>query len=184
MKKIATGICALMLAVGVMVPVMSNAENPDGHSVMYVDCANGGPLMVRYSPTKNSKVLYRAANGSKLEIAEPSSDGWVLVRQDGKPYGFVMTKFLKGNKPNKYALTEKASDFKAVTPYTVTAKARAKNTNESVGLRTQPTKKSAAIRRLMAGDQLQVIEVGKTWSKVIDPQTGLTGYVANDYMMR
>ena len=36
----------------------------------------------------------------------------------------------------------------------------------------------------MAGDKLQVIEVGKTWSKVIDSQTGLTGYVANDYMMR
>ena len=178
MKKIATGICAL--AVGTMVPVISNAA-----SYAYVDCANGGALNVRDNPTKNSPVLYRAANGSKLEVsAEPTSDGWVLVRQDGKPYGFVMTKFLKSNKPNKYALTEKASDFKAVTPYTVTAKARAKNTNESVGLRTQPTKKSAAIRRLMAGDQLQVIEVGKTWSKVIDPQTGLTGYVANDYMMR
>ena len=107
----------------------------------------------------------------------------MLVRQDGKPYGFVMTKYLKA-KPNKYMATEKASDFQAVNPYTVTAKARGKNTAESVGLRIEPTKKAAMIRRLMAGDQLQVIEVGKLWSKVIDPQTGRTGYVANDYMIR
>ena len=184
MKKIISVMFALMMLVGLMVPVMSNAESTDGHDVMYVVCANGKTLNVREAPSKSSKLLYRVENGSKLEIAEPESDGWVLVRQGDKPYGFVMTKFLQAKKPYKYDLTERADDFKAVTPYTVTAKARGKNTDESVGLRTQPTKKSASIRRLMAGDQLQVIEVGKTWSKVIDPQTGATGYVANDYMIR
>ena len=40
---------------------------------------------------------------------------------------------------------------------------------------------SQAIRRLAAGDSLQVIARGKVWSKVMDPLTGKTGYVANDY---
>jgi len=29
-----------------------------------------------------------------------------------------------------------------------------------------------------------VIAKGKTWSKVLDLQTGKTGYVANDYIQR
>ncbi len=59
-----------------------------------------------------------------------------------------------------------------------------RNTANSVGLRVKPDKTSAAIRRLQAGDRLQVIAAAKTWSKVLDPATGRTGYVANDYIVR
>ncbi|MBQ6563411.1 MAG: SH3 domain-containing protein, partial [Clostridia bacterium] len=52
------------------------------------------------------------------------------------------------------------------------------------GLRVSPNKTAKSIRRLAAGDVLQVIATGKTWSKVVDPATGRTGYVANDYMVR
>ena len=47
----------------------------------------------------------------------------------------------------------------------------------------KPNKTSTAIRRLMAGDQLQVIARGQVWSQVMDPVTGKTGFVANDYIM-
>ena len=76
----------------------------------------------------------------------------------------------------------KRGDFS--NSYTVIAKARNSKTEESVGLRVKPSKKSTAIRRLMAGDTLTVIAVGKTWSKVKDPETGKTGYVANDYIRK
>ena len=46
----------------------------------------------------------------------------------------------------------------------------------------KPNKTSQSIRRLMAGDQLQVIAVGKTWDKVVDLTTGQTGNVASAYM--
>ena len=49
-------------------------------------------------------------------------------------------------------------------------------------LRVKPNKTSQSIRRLTAGDQLQVIAVGKTWDKVVDLTTGQTGYVASAYM--
>ena len=75
-------------------------------------------------------------------------------------------------------------DVRTVTPYTVEAKALNNKTQNSVGLRTSPNKTAKMIRRLAAGDQLQVIAVGKTWSKVIDLATGKTGYDANDYMIR
>ena len=122
--------------------------------------------------------------GTKLNVIEAVSgtNEWAHVYKDGKPAGYVMTKFLVYQKPGKYEITERDDDFNAVNPYTVTALARGKNTDESVGLRVKPNKTSKAIRRLMAGDKLEVIAVGRVWSQVRDPQTGATGYVANDYM--
>ena len=184
MKKMVSVMFALMMLVGLMVPVMSNAENPNGHKMMYVVNSDGRSLNVHENPSNDSAILYRAENGSKLRIGEPAADGWVMVRQGDKACGYVMTKYLQAKKPGKYDLTERKDEIKAVNPFTVTAKARGRKTAESVGLRTLPTKKSASIRRLYAGDRLEVFAVGKTWSMVLDPKTGLTGYVANDYMIR
>ena len=71
-----------------------------------------------------------------------------------------------------------------VNPYLVSAKALNAKTDLSVGLRVKPNKTSQAIRTLTAGDRLQVIARGRTWSKVVDLLTGRTGYVANDYIVR
>ena len=186
MKKILSAVMVLMLAIGLMIPVFSSAESVVGHRTMWVVCADGKRLNVRYLPSRNSKVLYRIDNGDSLTILhdEPTPEGWAMVRKGNKQVGYVMAKFLKANKPGKYDLTERSDDFKKVNSYIVIAKALNDKTTESVGLRTKPTKKSTAIRRLMAGDTLEVIEVGKVWSRVMDPQTGKTGYVANDYIVR
>ena len=97
----------------------------------------------------------------------------------------MQAKFLVSQKPGKYEITERDDDFKTVkNPYLVTAKARGTKDNSSVGLREKPNKTSKAIRRLTAGDQLQVIARGKVWSKVVDLQTRKTGYVANDYIQK
>ena len=45
-------------------------------------------------------------------------------------------------------------------------------------------KKDYEVTYLAAGDTLEVIAVGKTWSRVKDVKTGRTGYVANDYIAR
>ena len=186
MKKILSVVMVLMLAIGLMIPVFSSAENTDGHDRMWVVCADGKRLNVRALPNRSSKLLYRIDNGDSVTILhdEPTPDGWAMVRKGNKPVGYAMTQFLVANKPGKYELRERDDDFKKVNSYIVIAQARSKKSDESVGLRTKPTKKSGAIRRLMAGDTLTVIEVGKTWSRVYDPQTGSTGYVANDYIVR
>ena len=95
-----------------------------------------------------------------------------------------MSRFLVASKPGKYEITERDDNFVAVTPYTVQALARGKNTDQSVGLRVKPNKTAQAIRRLQAGDELEVIARGNTWSKVRDFFTGKVGFVANDYIAR
>ena len=186
MKKVIGIVMVLMMVLGLMIPVFSSAESVKGHSTMWVVCADGRRLNVRSAPAKDAKIIYRVENGDSLSIQddEPVPSGWAMVRKGNKDCGFVMTKFLKSTKPGKYDLNERSDDFKKVKSYTVIAKARNSKTEESVGLRVKPSKKSSAIRRLMAGDTLTVIAVGKTWSKVKDPETGKTGYVANDYIRK
>ena len=186
MKKILSAVMVLMLAIGLMIPAFASAESTEGHDTMWVVCADGKRLNVRYQPSRSSRLLYRIDNGDSLTVLhdEPTPEGWAMVRKGNKQVGYVMTKYLKANKPGKYELRERDDDFVAVGTYKVTARALNSRTDESVGLRVKPTKKSTAIRRLMAGDTLDVIAVGKTWSQVRDPQTGATGYVANDYISR
>ena len=176
---------ALMMVLGLMIPVMSTAESVEGHDMMKVYCSDGHKLNVRDLPsTKTGKLLYRVENGKTLTILhdETTPAGWAKVRFGAKETGYVMTKYLRTVKTEKFNKLEDEADFKAVTPYVAVAKARGNNTTESVGLRIAPTKNADAVRRLHAGDRVQVIEVGADWSKVIDLKTGSTGYVANDYI--
>ena len=194
MKKMLSMVLVLMMAIGLMIPAMAAADGmkkvvaDDMKSValdtMWVNCDNGKNLNVREQPSTGTKVLYRVECGTKLNIIEDTNKDWAKVYADGKDVGYVMKKFLQEKKPGKYEITEREDDFKAVEPFEVTALARGKNTEESVGLRVKPNKTASAIRRLMAGDMLEVVEVGKTWSKVKDPATGKSGYVANDYITR
>ena len=177
-KMLALGL-VLMTLLGLMIPVMSSAD--------YVKCANGGKLNLRVAPNTNSQIITRIANGKKVEVLNQNAPaGWAYVRAaESGATGYVSTKFLSKSKTSKYTVTERATNFVNVAaPYTVTAKALNRKTVDSVGLRVSPNKSSAMIRRLKAGDQLEVLAVAKVWSLVKDPVTGTTGYVANDYMLR
>lgn len=188
MKKLIALLLAMMTVIALMIPVFASAEATTSNTTMWVNCADGKRLNVRTAPnTKDSKILYRLDCGTKVEIDNTvaAPKGWAFVTTKGhKEGGYVMTKFLQAKQPGKYEITERDDNFRSVTPYTVEAKALNNKTQNSVGLRTAPNKTAKMIRRLAAGDQLQVVAVGKTWSKVIDLTTGKTGYVANDYMIR
>ena len=186
LKKLLSLGLVLMTLLGLMIPMMSSAS-ADAASTAFVNCSNGGKLNVRLAPITNAQIVTRIANGTKVEILNNAAPaGWAYVRETAKgTNGYVMTKFLSKSKPSKYMVTEPDRNFvRVATPYTVTAKALNRKTVDSVGLRVSPNKSSAMIRRLHAGDQLQVIAIAKTWSQVVDPATGMTGYVANDYMLR
>ena len=181
MKKFVSIVLVILTLAALMIPAFAGAEG----TTKWVNCENGKRLNVRDSVKGN--LLYRIDCGTKVEIQTSVSTpkGWAYITVPGHAKGgYVMTKFLVASKPGKYEMTEREDDFKSVKSYTVVALARTKNSAESVGLRTKPNKTATAIRRLMAGDELTVIAVGKTWSKVKDPQTGKTGYVANDYIAK
>ena len=185
MKKFVSIMFAVMMIVGLMIPIMSSAESVEGQDIMYVATRKGRMLNIREQPSQSSRILYRVGSGKVLKILhdEETPEGWAKVQRGNKTVGYAMTRFLKAKKgQTSYYVTESKDDFRAVEAYTVTALPRGKNTSQSVGLRAEPNKNSAAIRRLTAGDRLEVVEVGNVWSKVVDLKTGKTGYAANNYL--
>ena len=186
MKKLISIAMILVVLASMMLPLAASAEDPAGHAYMWVNCADGRRLNVREAPNTDAKVLYRVDSGKKIQILSTSymPAGWAYVKQDGKVCGYVMTKFLVAAKPGKYEITERSDNFRTVNAYVVTAKALNAKTDRSVCLRAKPNKTAQSLRRLTAGDQLRVVAVGTTWSKVVDLKTGKTGYVANDYIAK
>ena len=182
MKKLISIAIILVTVFALMIPAFASAGvwGKD----MWVNCENGKRLNLRMEPSTNSKSITKFDCGTRVEVTEDLGNGWVHVTTD-EYAGYVMKKFLVSSKPGKYEITERDDNFVAVkNPYIVTARALNGKTDNSVGLRVKPNKTARAIRRLCAGDELQVIAKGKTWSRVIDLQTGKTGYVANDYLQR
>ena len=183
MKKILSIVMILVTVLTLMIPVLTSAEEYKGVD-MWVNCDNGKTLNVREEPRMGSRIVTRLECGTKVHVDYSTGDGWFAV-SDYQFSGYVQAKFLVSEKPGKYEITERDDDFVAVKkPYLVSALARSAKSDSSVGLRVKPNKTSKAIRRLTAGDQLQVIARGKVWSKVVDLQTGKTGYVANDYIRK
>ena len=182
MKKIICIAIVLMTVFALMAPAFASAENYAGTD-MWVNCADGKRLNVREEPSTGSRVILRLECGTKVHVDYSCGNGWVAI-SDYHFSGYVQAKFLVDQKPGKYEITEREDNFVAVTPYMAFAKALNGSSDRSVGLRVKPNKTARAIRRLCAGDELQVIAKGKTWSRVIDLQTGKTGYVANDYLQR
>ena len=182
MKKIVSIAIILVTVFALMIPAFASADSYGGYD-MWVNCADGKTLNVRETPSTSARRITRLVCGTKVHVDYDAGNGWVAI-SDYNYSGYVQKKFLVAQKPGKYEITERDDDFVAVTPYIVCAKALNGKTDRSVGLRVKPNKTSGAIRRLNAGDQLQVIARGKTWSRVMDLQTGKTGYVANDYIQR
>ena len=188
MKKLVSIVTVILMVLGLMIPVFASAETTAAAasaSYKWVNCADGKTLNLREEANTKAKVITRIESGKKVEILNALGipSGWTKVKFNGKT-GFVMTKFLVNAKPGKYEITERSDNFRAVTSYIVKAKALNQKTTKSVCLRVKPNKTAKSIRRLQAGDQLKVIAVGKTWSKVVDTNTGKTGYVANDYIAK
>ena len=186
MKKLIALVIALMTVLTLMIPVFASAEDNAFPYSMWVNCSNGKRLNLRAEANANSRRIAQLECGTRVDVMYMADvPGWAYVVPRGhRDGGFVMTKFLVAKQPGKYEITERSDNFRNVTPYYVSAKALNARTENSVGLRTAPNKTAKMIRRLHAGDQLQVIAVGKTWNKVIDLATGKTGYMANDYMIR
>ena len=182
MKKLISAMMILVTVFALAVPAFAS-DNATGFGIeMWVNCADGYRLNVREQPDINGKLITRFDCGTKVTVLNDAGNGWVYVT-NGQITGYVMSKFLQSKRPGKYEITERDDHFVSVNPYTVCAKALNNKTDVSVGLRVKPNKTSQAIRRLDAGDQLEVIARGKVWSKVVDLRTGRTGYVANDYLM-
>ena len=183
MKKILSLILILVTVLTLTLPALASADEFGGTD-MWVNCSNGKNLNLREEPSTGSRIITTLKCGTKVHVDYRCGKGWVAI-SDYHYSGYVQAKFLVSQKPGKYEITERDDNFVTLkNPYMVSAKALNSKSSRSVGLRVKPNKTASAIRRLTAGDQLKVIARGETWSKVVDLQTGKTGYVANEYISK
>ena len=180
LKKVISIAVIVMTVFALTIPSFASAGQFGGKD-MWVYCPNGSRLCVRMDPQEDSYVLTKLTNGTKVDLMEDLGNGWAKIETYDYA-GYVKTQYLQSRPLTKYQVGENANNIIAVNPYIATAKALNAKTTRSVGLRVEPTKACKAIRRLEAGDQLEVIARGSVWSKVIDMKTGNIGYVANDYI--
>ena len=181
MKKLIAAALILVTVLALMVPAFASVDEYAGKD-MWVNCANGKTLNLRDEPRTGSNIVLRLECGTKVHVDYSCGNGWVAV-SDYRFSGYVQAKFLVASKPGKFEITEREDNF-VRADYYVSAKAVNNRSDRSVGLRVKPNKTSKALRILTAGDMLHVTEKGKVWSKVVDLQTGMTGYVANEYLKR
>lgn len=183
MKKVLTVALIVAVICTLMVPVFASAASKVAPGqVWWVNCKNGGSLHLRKGPGTDWGINTNLPCGTQVSILKDVGSGWAYVSANGHT-GYVMTKFLIDHKPGKYEITEKANKFTPVTPYMASALG-VKGHDRSVGLRVEPNKDSHSIRYLGVGDEVEVIAQGSLWSKVIDPVTGQSGYVATSYLQR
>ncbi len=181
MKKLISVTMILVTVFALMIPAFASADKYEGKD-MWVNCADGKTLNLREEPRAGSRIILRLECGTKVHVDYSCGNGWVAI-SDYRFSGYVQAKFLVANKPGRFEITERDDNFVSADYY-VSAKALNKKSDRSVGLRVKPNKTSKAVRILVAGDLLHVTAKGKVWSKVVDLQTGLTGYVANEYLQK
>ena len=73
MKKLMTMVLALVMAIGMMIPMFASADQKT-QDYMWVNCADGKTLNVRETPDTKAKVLYRVESGKKIEILDSTED--------------------------------------------------------------------------------------------------------------
>ena len=108
MKKFVSIMFAVMMIVGLMIPIMSSAESVEGQDIMYVATRKGRMLNIREQPSQSSRILYRVGSGKVLKILhdEETPEGWAKVQRGNKTIGYAMTQFLKATKPIQYKVPE------------------------------------------------------------------------------
>lgn len=182
MKKTLCVLLAVLTLALAVAPAMAVINYPEFCDVMYVNCANGKTLNMRKTPGGDK--MLSLENGTKVYVSrEFMSMEWSEIYLENGKHGYVKTEFLQEKKPGKYDITERDDNFvEFKRPYIVTAKALNNKTDKSVGFRKKPNKQAASWCRLEAGDELLAVAGGKIWLKVIDRETGKTGYVAEDYV--
>jgi len=194
---------ALVLVLAMMLVVFI----PTSYAVdtMYVYTANGKTLNVRSSPVVGDNQIGSLAYGAEVGVNYFLDNGWACIVWGGYGDAYVQSRFLQWykpgpkptakptKKPQPQPTASPASDlaaelnteFKAarqVASYVV--EARPVRASGWVNLRWAPSQETEIIANYKNGDQLNVICELKNWLQVEDPETGVVGFIMQDYVSR
>ena len=201
MKKLISLMMALLMLIGLLVPLSASAVYE-----MYVYTSNGGRLNVRDEPSSNGKVVGHYAYGEMVPVDHDLGNGWSEVVWGSVP-GFVQNRYLVAIKPaatptkapataapkatlspEDEAAQEEAKmrtelkSEKDVTPFYV--EVRTPRATSWVNFRKQPSKATERLASYPDGQELIVLGETNRWYRARDPQTNVVGYIFKDYTAR
>ena len=181
MKKAVCIASILMTLVLSLIPAASLAVG----ICRWIDCPEGKAVHVHSAA--GGKVLYSLAGGTPVlaQTTVPTSEGWVYITSDEHTgRGFVRTRYLTAKSPDVFEKDAEENDLTPLEPYMATVQPISSASSRSGQLHVSPDRTAQAIRRLSAGQVLEVIASSDSWSKVYDTLTGRTGYVRNALISR
>jgi len=168
---------------------------------MYVYTANGRTLNAREYPDGDAKVLFGIPYGEEVWVSADLGNGWTRLNAAGAyDYVYVQSRYLVPNPPGPKPTpkpggggssgtsgiqSDIAAEFKAahlVKEYTV--ETRNSRATGVVNMRWAPSKKAPLIISYKNGATLTVIAELKDWKQVRDEETGATGFIRQDFLVR
>ena len=165
----------------------------------YSHCSNGKPLHVRSGPGKEYPIIGNIAYGERIGVDHDLGNGWSELVWGSVP-GYAMTSLMSLTEPGPYRPTPKPAPAPApapsadtslnavfaqarfVTPYNVTL--RGTRGSGTVNVRWAPSLNSKLIMAYPRDSVMQVIAELGEWDQVVDPMTGITGFVKTAFVFR
>ncbi|MBR0218282.1 MAG: SH3 domain-containing protein [Clostridia bacterium] len=204
MKKRLLSLALAVILLTAFIPTFAVADA--GGWTMYVCTENGGSLNVRSSPKTGDNVVGRLEYGEAVWVYSISSSGWASIQWQSY-YGefitcYVMSRHLvnynPGSRPTKAPsptaapstdsdkiisdMNREFASARKVSPYTVVA--RPSRASGWVNLRWAPSTSMEVISKCTQGKRLTVLAELRNWYQVQDPDTGLIGFISNQYVSR
>ncbi|MCL2810582.1 MAG: SH3 domain-containing protein [Clostridia bacterium] len=187
-RWIAVVLAALMLMLAAL-----SAAATDAYGVAFVYTSNGGNLNLRDGPGTDYQVITSIPYGEAVRVNSYIGNSWVEVTY-GNHSGYVMGRYLtfvappdkpKPNPPPAPptdSLTSLKEMFKGFSFINYTVQVRPSTPGGFVHMRWAPTKASDPIRDYHQHDVLMVIAQNNTWAQVVDPDTGVTGFMMRAFL--
>ena len=190
----------LALAVAVMLVMALYIPAAMADYTMYVYTANGRALNAREYPSTDANVAFTYRYGDEVWVNADLGNGWTRLNAAGAyDYVYVQTRYLVPNPPGPKPTPKPGgsgtgsssiqkdidAEFKAahlVKEYTV--ETRNSRATGVVNMRWAPNKKAPLIVSYKNGAPLTVIAELKDWVQVRDEETGATGFIRKDFLVR
>lgn len=147
-----------------------NTQQPEKTGRAFV-ATPGGTLNLRLYPQTGSEILFQIPQGASVNVHEFGTD-WCGISYQGMT-GYVMTIFLSFDEMDNDA-SQNVPETEAVMQAIVSTQ------NGGLNLRQQPSQTAVILTLIPQYSQIDVLEYGQNWSKVI--WRDLTGYVMSSYL--
>lgn len=163
----------------------------------YVYTSNGKSLNLRSEPSTSSPPIATIPYGASVHLNDYIDKTWVEVDYNNY-HGYVMGRYLTYEKPppkprpdptpkptpkpTSSTQTSLKEVFKGFIFTSHTVQVRPSSPGGFVHMRWAPTKAADPIRDYHQNDELTVIAQNDTWAQVVDPATGITGFMMRAFL--